>query len=170
MAKAVWSHFGAKIHISYRPVSLSQFIMRWLQMSSRRSQLGYSLIVILFYGLWQIWKARCSAKYEEIRWSSCKVKRAIYEHIYNMNLMHTPKRIATHWENNILEKLRVPVKKGQWIAWNKPEQGMIKVHTDGSRKNTSTAGGGVLRDAAGFFLHGFAAKFASQDILRVERN
>lgn len=52
----------------------------------------------------------------------------------------TPKRIATHWENDILEKLRVPVKKVQWIAWNKPEQGMIKVNTDGSRKNTEECG------------------------------
>lgn len=90
-----------------------------------------------------------------------------------MNLMHTPKRKPTHWESNILEKLRLPVraienKKGRWIAWAKPESGWVKVNTDGSKRGDNTTGGGIFRDESGSFIFDFCTKFAHSDVLRAE--
>lgn len=87
--------------------------------------------------------------------------------------MHIPKRKPTHWEINIMEKLRLPVraiatKKGRWIAWSKPEPGMIKVNTDCLKRGENTTGVGVLRDEAGMFTFGFSTNFSHQDSLRAE--
>lgn len=72
-----------------------------------------------------------------------------------------------------MENLGIPVKsvvvkKGRWLAWSKPELGLIKVNTDGSKRSESTTGGGILRDANGLFLFGFGTKFTHQDILKAE--
>lgn len=171
LAHEVWGHFGAKLQKYYSYNTISQLVNGWLHGVSRRSQLGYSTIGIVFYGLWEIWKERCTAKYEDGKISTHRVFHAIYEHIYNLNMMHTPKRRPTNWETNKLEMIGVPVKgvafkKGRWVCWEKPNPGMIKVNTDGSKKHTNTSGGGVIRCHSGFFLFGFGTKLLMQDILR----
>lgn len=131
------------------------------------------MLAIVFYGLWEIWKERCSMKYENAKRSRPQIIHAIYEHVYKMNLVPIPKRKATHWEMNIQEMLRLPVKtiaikKGLWIAWSKPESGMIKVNSSGSKRSGNTSGGGVLHHEAGNFIFGFSTTFSHQDTLRAE--
>lgn len=100
-------------------------------------------------------------KYEDTKRSSAQIIRAVYEHIYVMNAMHTPKRKATHWDINILEMLRIPVKTtlhkaGKWIVWSKPQLGLIKMNVDGSKRGDTSSGGGVLRNEEGIFMFGFS--------------
>lgn len=173
LAKEVWQHFSLKLHKPFHYATVEQLLRGWLTGSSRRAQLGYVTLTIIFYGLWEIWKEQCSMKYEDIKRPWSQIIHAIYEHIYTRNLLHTPKRKPTHWEINILEKLRLPVrtietKKGRWIAWSKPEPGWIKVNTDGSKHGKITTGGGVFRDESGRFIFCFCTKFPHQDSLRAE--
>lgn len=149
LAKEVWLHFSRKLSKPYHASSIDQLIRGWLAGVSRRSQLGYVTLAIMFYGLWEIWKERCSMTYDDTKRSRAQVIHAVYEHVYAMNLMQMPKRKPSHWEVNILEMLRVPVKqvatkKGRWIAWSKPDSGMIKVNSDGSKRGNHTSGGGVF--------------------------
>lgn len=89
IAKEVWSHFATKIHKPTRLHSIPQLVMGWLYGVSHRSQLGYSTIAIIFYGLWEIWKERCRIKFEDVHPSIERALRAIYDHIYSVNLFTT---------------------------------------------------------------------------------
>lgn len=161
LAKKVWRHFSAILHRQVPNQPVLQFLTCWLNGVSRRSQLGYSILAISFYGLWEIWKERCAIKYDCTRKSTQGLLHAIYEHIHNVNLLHIPKRKPTNWEVIILERLGIQVKdiavkKGKWIAWSKPEAGLLKVNTDGSKREEKTTGGGVCREDSRKFVFGFS--------------
>lgn len=49
--------------------------------------------------------------------------RAIYYYLHTLNIVNTPKRIATKWEMNIIEKLQLRVtlvhtRSGKWFRWS----------------------------------------------------
>lgn len=45
----------------------------------------------------------------------------------------------------------------RWIGWKSPEEGWVKVNTDGTSKAEGIAGcGGLIRDHRGHWLGGFA--------------
>lgn len=62
----------------------------------------------------------------------------------------------------------VEVKKGKWLAWEKPGDGILKLNTDGSVKDNAATGGGVVPDSRGEFVLGYALKLTHQDVLQAE--
>lgn len=65
--------------------------------------------------------------------------------------------------------VQVGHKKEVLIAWNFPEFGSLKFNTDGSCwKNGNAAGGGVLRDATGKWIVGFAHNLGKVSITHAE--
>lgn len=120
----------------------------------------------VFYGLWEIWKERC-------RCNPHRLISRIYHYLYGLNLQIVPKRAATRWDTNILENMGLPIrhvkkKRGRWVCWTPPPQGMMKVNVDGSCKGTKGACGGVIRSSSGEFLHGFCTQLAHSDEVQSE--
>lgn len=101
LAKEVWLYFGCRLHKQFSSHSILHLITGWMHGVSRRSQLGYTTLAIIFYGLWEIWKDRCAIKYEGTRKSTHRILQVIYEHLYNVNLLHIPERKPSIWEANI---------------------------------------------------------------------
>lgn len=90
-----------------------------------------------------------------------------------MNNYCTPKRRPTRWEDITLEMLRIPIKhlvlkRGKWLAWEKPSGRSLKPNTDGSRTGAATTGGGVVRDSNGDFVLGYVLKCSHNDVLQAE--
>lgn len=60
----------------------------------------------------------------------------------------------------------IPVKKGKWLWWGKPEEQEYKLDVDVSRKRA--ASGGVVHNRRGEFVCGFSAPYAFEDIVEAE--
>lgn len=76
---------------------------------------------VMAYSLWELWKKRCTAKYEDIAMNSVQTTQKIMKDVQSLSIIHNPKRQSTVWEKMILEKLHIPlkaaqVKGGKWIA------------------------------------------------------
>lgn len=127
----------------------------------------------LFYGFWEIWKARCRIKFDEATPNIHSLIKRIYTHVYELSLQVTPKRVASTWESTILESKNIPVrltkvKRGRWLLWSKPTMGMVKMNTDDSCKGLRGSDGGILRSHSGLFLYGFSLLLSHNDIVRAE--
>lgn len=153
--------------------SIQQMYKTWLHGSSRRSQFGISILTILFYGMWEIWKIRCNIKFGDERFNSTQLVRMVYTHLQDINRIHQPKRKPTTFEKICLQYLELEVrdvveKKGKWFCWNKPEQHMFKLNVDGAYKGHAAAGSGVVRDRRGEFICGYAAPYEPSDVIAAE--
>lgn len=123
--------------MTYRAHSIDQLFKTWLRGVSRRSQLGRTVLAILVYGMWEIWKVRCRMKYEEAYFDGNQLLRRIYEHVYDINRIHRPKREPTTIERIYLEGMNIPIyqvpaKRGKWLCWKKPDRHEFKLNVDGS--------------------------------------
>ncbi|KAI9186197.1 hypothetical protein LWI28_014743 [Acer negundo] len=60
-----------------------------------------------------------------------------------------------------LEPPRVAVRKCMLVGWIKPSCGLVKINCDGSARNNpgSSGGGGILRDANGYFKRAFTSHY-----------
>lgn len=104
----------------------------------------------------EIWKSRCRAVFDEEKMNSTGILRVIQHNVQLMSRIHNPKRRATLWENTILDRLLIPLKnpqlrRGTWVAWHRPAKDYLKLNVDGSLRNNTSTGGGVLRDHKGEF-------------------
>lgn len=67
-----------------------------------------------------------------------------------------------------IPRFRGPVRRGKWVAWQKPGRERWKLNTDGSKKWKSTSGGGILRDENGDFVYGFSHPYTHSEIIHAE--
>lgn len=89
-ANIIWQHFATKIWIFHHARSVEELLRTWLEEKSRRSQLGFTILGIIFYGLWEIWKTRCKALFENIAIPPEQTIRTIYSHIQTLNAVLMP--------------------------------------------------------------------------------
>lgn len=173
MARIVWEHFAIKLQKSIHFRSIDHLCRLWLYGSHRRSQLGRSILAIIFFGLWETWKTRCRMKYDEESFNANLLLRRVYTQVYDLNIIHDPKRMPSIFETVNLENIGIPVRtvqlrKGKWIGWMKPQAPVFKLNVDGSRKGIHSAGGGVVRDHRGDFVCSFSSPYDCADAMEAE--
>lgn len=173
LATTVRHYFAAKVHKQAMVHSLQHLFTSWMNGISMRSQMGYTTLGILFYGLWEIWKHRCKLKFEGGAMDPRVVIHATTRHLHDMNIICTPKRRPTRWEEICLARINIPitaclVNRGTWVSWTRPSPGFVKLNTNGSRRGNGATGGGIVRDSKGELLLAFATKFSHQDAFQAE--
>lgn len=173
IARFTWDHFAHKIQVCQRAQSIGHMYRIWVNGVNRRSQMGRTTLAILLYGMWEIWKIRCRIKYDEASFDRNQLLRRIYDYVYDINRVHAPKRTATTIEKIHLEGFNIPVqgivlKKGKWLCWNKPERLEFKLNVDGSCKDRTSAGGGLVRNRQGDFICCFCASYEFDDATLAE--
>lgn len=161
IARILWNHFEVKLQKRLHAQTINQLLRLWLHDAHQRSQLGVSILAVIFYGIWEMWKVRCKMKYEGDNFNANFLLRKVYTQAHDAILLHTPKRVASTFEKISLERMGFPihqvrVKKGRWARLDKPEINAFKLNIDGSRKGQFSAGGGVIRDHQGHFVCGFS--------------
>lgn len=129
LASAIWNHFSLILQLPYQASSIRHFISVWLVNSSRRSQLGITILGYLFCGCWEIWKERCRIKFEESTPNIQLLLKRIYGQLYELNARVIPKRSPSTWESTTLDIMRIPVrrsatKRGKWLVL-----GVVKMNT-----------------------------------------
>lgn len=135
--------------------------------------MGMTILAILFYGMWEIWKQRCRMKFEGDRLDVNNILRRVYNHVYDCTRANQPKRDPTTLDKICLEDLRCEVrvarkKIGRWLCWNRPDVNELKLNVDGAYKNGTGGGGGLLRDHSGDFICGFTAPYNIDDAMEAE--
>lgn len=110
LAKEVWGHLMSYTHVVFTGSTIQNLIYTWLASSSRRSQVGITIIGFIFYGFREIWKERCRIRFEDGTRNSRQLIHKICAQLYVMNLTVVPKRAATTWERTILDFMRMPVR------------------------------------------------------------
>ncbi|CAL2248695.1 unnamed protein product [Prunus armeniaca] len=77
---------------------------------------------------------------------------------------------ATDWTQANIEKTRKPTRSLTALSWQYPNEGVIKINTDGCRKGEDgrIAAGGVLRDSSGQWMRGFAVNLGVGQVLEAE--
>lgn len=153
--------------------SIRNLLQVWMQGTSYRSQFGYTMLGIISFSLWEIWKQRCKLRFEGSTRESRAVICATLHHLREANMVSQPKRIPTRMDRILLETLGVQIqepvfRRGRWVAWIKPGSNVYKLNTDGPRKGNAATRGGVLRDSEGDFILGFTTRFKHSDALRAE--
>lgn len=135
--------------------------------------MGMTIMETLFYGMWEIWKIRCTLKYDEGRFSAQALLRKVYTHVYDCTRFMQPKREPSNFQKICLEEVKCPIlevkiKRGTWVKWMPPDPREFKLKVDGSWKRGASGGGGLVRDHRGDFLFGFCAPYNSDDPMGAE--
>lgn len=156
--------FAAKVKKQAQVHSVRSFLQRWTHGISYRSQFGNTMLGIIFFTIWHIWKHRCNLRFEGGTRDSRAIICETLHHLREANMVSRSKRTPKRMDRILLEMLGVQiydpvVRRGRWVAWSKPGSNLYKLNTDGSRKRNAATGGGVLRDSEGEFILGFATRF-----------
>lgn len=112
-------------------------------------------------------------KYDGEHYNGGLVLRRVYNLVHDITFIHTPKLKATTFDKICLEGLTmpvrsIPIKKGKWLWWSKPQTSEYKLNVDGSVKGVFSAGGGVVRNRQGDFVCGFSAPYDVKDVVEAE--
>lgn len=111
IAHIVWDHFAQKIHKPNLMQSVVQLQKLWSHGVSRRSHLGMTIGAIIFYGMWEIWKTRCTLKFDDGRFDAHDLLRRIYNHIVDCTRVMQPRREPSTFEKICLQEIKCTVLK-----------------------------------------------------------
>ncbi|GKV16725.1 hypothetical protein SLEP1_g27324 [Rubroshorea leprosula] len=96
--------------------------------------------------IWLLWKDRNNFIFAHVQTPPQILCSQIFQHAFYTSLapIHSVER---------------PNRKLRWVQWRPPAEGMLKLNTDGSRLSGSgiASAGGLVRDSAGRWVHGFVA-------------
>lgn len=76
-AISVWQYFAQIFGKPFHFHSMSHLFHTWMNGWSFRSQTGRCALAVMFNVLWEIWKSRCKARFEEATMNSVPIIRVV---------------------------------------------------------------------------------------------
>ncbi|XP_019240115.1 PREDICTED: uncharacterized protein LOC109220106 [Nicotiana attenuata] len=154
-AKIVWSYFLRRAGIVVEGISLQQAITKcWMALVIDRVKPIMQALPACI--VWELWKRRNSLKYG----TAVSVNRVIYQissTLQNLVQLRKPGLQVPHHWSNLLQMLEqyTPKLKYEKVLWELPDDGWIKVNTDGAcRGNPGRSSiGFCLRDEVGDLVY-----------------
>ncbi|KAL3642695.1 hypothetical protein CASFOL_013510 [Castilleja foliolosa] len=168
IAIQIWDHFG-KLFRKSRLVRLTNSMILhfklWMHSVNLNSQLGMLSLGVYAYICWEIWKARCSCKFDNQAMSSPAIISKITKQIPQLNMIISPKIHASKWDKIILAELQIRnnfdnIRKKLKQTWIKPEQGRLKLNIAGN--SDTNMGGGIVRSHSGDVLFAYCMAFEAE--------
>ncbi|XP_012855085.1 PREDICTED: uncharacterized protein LOC105974516 [Erythranthe guttata] len=161
-ATKVWSHFSHIFHTPWNKNSIVLSLLLWSYQTKDYNSFAaikLSTCVFIMHG---IWKARCSARFDEENINPLSIIRKIMHQLGLVAMQLKPKKKNSPLQDNILQSLRLPsapVREPvrRWFRWEKPPLGRYKLNVDGSSKEGLCAGGGIIRDGHGRLVAAFSS-------------
>ncbi|XP_012848325.1 PREDICTED: uncharacterized protein LOC105968242 [Erythranthe guttata] len=161
-ATKVWSHFSHIFHTPWNKNSIVLSLLLWSYQTKDYNSFAaikLSTCVLIMHG---IWKARCSARFDEEIINPLSIIRRIMHQLGLVAMQLKPKKKNSPLQDNILQSLRLPsapVREPvrRWFRWEKPPLGLYKLNVDGSSKEGLCAGGGIIRDGHGRLVAAFSS-------------
>ncbi|KAL3635512.1 hypothetical protein CASFOL_020059 [Castilleja foliolosa] len=168
LATKVLEHFGNILNKNINASSFEQLWNSWIHNTDMDTQYGYISLCFFGISIWEIWKARCKATFDDIDMNAHVIIKKINNQVTLINTYISPKKPSTNWEDAALgrlniQKKQVQVKRGTWLRWSHPPPGLTKLNVDGGFKNGQGYVGGLLRDEDGIPKMAFWKKVQVQD-------
>ncbi|KAL3651709.1 hypothetical protein CASFOL_004711 [Castilleja foliolosa] len=150
----VWDFVGTIFKRQTHYLNITHFFNVWMQKWNINSQGGITALNIFGWGMWEIWRSRCTARFEDKDMNYKDIIKKVQTETQLVNLYSNPKIKNTVWEKHILDYLMILIKEvkhnlGNWIWWKKPARGGLKLYTDGAFKNNIATAGGIVRNEEG---------------------
>lgn len=147
-AQELWRRLCGPLGIAYSGIQYIYLLISWWSCKDNNLIHAYITKCLPIIASWEIWKARCSAKYENIAPNVNRTLSLIsfyMAHIVNVQfqkikLDHSWSRIAQLICSTIHFRQCIPV---QWI---RSQSSFVKLNLDGSCKNSICSGGGVVKN------------------------
>ncbi|OIT27277.1 putative ribonuclease h protein, partial [Nicotiana attenuata] len=160
IANLVWSFFCNSCGIRLFQDQVRHRIMRWWLTKSKNEVQKTVLQCLPSIICWQIWKNRCSARFDEKRMSHHFIIQQVIKMTNMLIQTRFPELQLQHlWQDtyNRIEKLS-PAIQCQIVYWQKPPVGWVKLNVDGCSKGNPgpAGGGGLIRDHHGVLIGAFA--------------
>ncbi|KAF5200963.1 hypothetical protein FRX31_009451 [Thalictrum thalictroides] len=165
LGKTVWAHFNdlAGIQIP-RFYNIGLIIKTWMIARKKGSieNMCHSFIPLAI--LWEIWKARCTRKFEDAHSKETNPSEYIIIKvrywIRRLCQIYIPKKRSNDGFNRMANLLGIdtknpPLKPPILIYWLKPPIGCIALNTDGASQDGKVVGGGVMKDLEGTHLSNY---------------
>ncbi|KAL0400828.1 UNVERIFIED_CONTAM: putative ribonuclease H protein [Sesamum latifolium] len=163
VAREVWLYFGTLFslippHTEY----ISTMIHAW-RLSSPFVKNGHIRLLLPILILWSMWRMRNEAKFNDARFSSCRIIRQVSSYLTRIYKAGCMKSVQWKGDLVIASKMGFVFSKSvvlnpKIIRWLRPAVGWWKLNCDGaSKENQGKAGaGGVIRDCRGRMVLAFA--------------
>ncbi|XP_019233381.1 PREDICTED: uncharacterized protein LOC109213985 [Nicotiana attenuata] len=151
-AKIAWNTIGNPLGIRHQLEPVVGTFKRWWETSSKNRVHNLILQIAPLIICWELWKQRTSCKYGNQK----KFQPNMMVHQVIWNIKGAISKIIPRWDNHHpwpdlcqrIEKLK-PMQSWSQVLWSTPNQGCIKVNTDGSyiRENNEAGIGGIVRNS-----------------------
>ncbi|KAL3631229.1 hypothetical protein CASFOL_024213 [Castilleja foliolosa] len=172
-AKDIWFHFGTIVGKPHFANNFHTLLQTRIQGNNIKSQGQITILHIFAATVWEIWKSRCKARFEDIPMNNISIIKKVERNVQCLNYLAKPKGESTKWERNFLNRLRIPLKRveerrGKWVHWIKPSLGKLKINVDGAYLNNEGTVGGIIKNADGIPALAFWRKVRTLDPLSTE--
>ncbi|KAF5191103.1 hypothetical protein FRX31_019309 [Thalictrum thalictroides] len=111
--------------------------------------------------LWEVWRERCSRKYEEKhQWQACPIIFRIGFWIIRMCDRFSPTRRSSAEFLKTIGAMGIkhkdpPIQPPKIIYWQSPPGNFVALNVDGACQDGLAAGGGVIRNSYGLHIANF---------------
>ncbi|XP_012837647.1 PREDICTED: uncharacterized protein LOC105958184 [Erythranthe guttata] len=164
IAKAVWKRVGDLFNLPSEFSSTKHALSTW---NPKPKALSYYTMIqasVVCHTLREIWLARCKVVYDGGCMSMEAISRRVFHNFQHLGTVHAPRQPSTKIQRLQLEAagfrlFHPPEKRGAWHKWEFPLTGCYKLNTDGSAKEDSCTGGGIIRDSGGNIIADFSSYF-----------
>ncbi|KAF5183705.1 Ribonuclease h domain [Thalictrum thalictroides] len=160
LATYVWSHFNLMFDICPGG-NISQTLELWFQRGKKGSMEHLICTLTPLMILWEVWRERCSRKYEEkYQWQTCSIIYKIRFWIIRICDRFTPTRRSSEgFLKNIgsmgIKSKDPPIQSPKIVYWQSPTGSFVALNVDGASQNGVAAGGGVIRNSHGVHIANF---------------
>lgn len=160
LAKIVWEKFSREFQINVNRTDIQHFLKIWIHGANLKSQFGYTRVVTCITICYFLWEHRNEVRHNERKLNPEQLIDRIKNKVKSILSMFQPGLKDSIAEEIWLETAghrikQMPVKRGNWIRWQPPKQG-LKLNFDGSFSSSKMSAGGVFRDNTGEVIFAYA--------------
>ncbi|XP_060195447.1 uncharacterized protein LOC132624733 [Lycium barbarum] len=157
-AQRIWGHFVGNLGIDYRNTNLRTLLLRCWNHKAKNPIASYIHKALPTIIIWELWRSRCSSKFDMENPSFQRSKDFISFNI--SQLIRTQfKKIdsGNTWEEICtLYEVSMNVNSFIVVTWLKPPLPSVKLNSDGSCINGKCGGGGVVRNWKGKLIMAYS--------------
>ncbi|KAH0649792.1 hypothetical protein KY284_029704 [Solanum tuberosum] len=164
IAEKVWKFFEHTLGLLWpNSDSIRTKLMRWWRIKSTNKVLELTTQCLPSVICWELWKHRCTYKYEGTKIYSGNI---IHQATYHIHLILTSQfpslKFPTKFQSicRMMENIKPKIDITP-VLWSKPNYGEYKLNVDSCSKGNpgSASGGGILRNHMGHMIMAFTIYF-----------
>lgn len=144
IAKHVWKYHASRFCVIQANINLRSQLTQWRNLQAHNEVHKLLIHILPNFICWNLWKNRCVVKYGGKHSSTQRVKYGIFKDIMEVIKLVFPSiPWQSSWDNliNIIEQCKQQYKIIM-VSWNKPQEDIYKINTDGSALQESGKIGG----------------------------